>query len=334
MSNIFSKARRAALLQVNPGLCRPKAARLIITINCNFRCQMCTFWRDRHKDPSLDTVKHWVDEMVDFGVEEIDIGGGEPFVRSDLKEIVSYIKSKGMRCGLTTNGWLVTEENLPDIDFCEVSIDGAKPATHDKIRNMPGSWERAFKAAELVRKHCPVHLNFTLQKDNYLELGEFFELAKSKGYKASMIPVSLKLAAQPKLEGNLTGYNIPILKQELKKALATGAVLNNKEFLKIFMRKIENGPYRHPCFSPSNCILVFVNGDIYPCGNLDEVVGNISSGRKFKDVYKGYEETRKKLWRGDHPFCNQCVYPDISTPATIRSAAGPFIKKRLFNKKN
>ena len=194
---------------------------------------------------------------------------------------------------------------------------------------MPGSWERCFKAADLVKKHCPVHLNFTLQADNYLELGEFFELVKSKGYKASIIPVSLKLAAQPKLQGALSDYNIPILKQQIKKALTTGAVLNNKEFLKIFMRKLEKGPYRHPCYSPSVCVLVFVNGDIYPCGNLDEAVGNLSLGKKFKDVYKEYKEMRKRLWSGDHSFCNQCIYPDISTPATIRSSVIPFIKKKL-----
>jgi MoaA/NifB/PqqE/SkfB family radical SAM enzyme len=331
MSNILTKAKKAALLQINPGFCRPKAARIIITINCNFRCQMCTFWKDKHQDPSLDTIKKWVDELVDFGVEEIDIGGGEPFVRNDLKEIVSYIKSKGMRCGLTTNGSLVTEENLPDIDFGEVSIDGAKPETHDKIRNMPGSWERAFKAADLIKKYCPVHLNFTLQADNYLELGDFFELVKSRGYKASIIPVSLKLAAQPKLQGDLTDYNIPILKQQLKKALATGAVLNNKVFLDIFMKKLEKGPYKHPCYSPSNCILIFVNGDIYPCGNLDETVGNLSEG-KIKDIYGKYVEFRKRLWKGDHPFCNQCVYPDISTPATIRASVVPYFKKQILRK--
>lgn len=332
MFDAINKAKKAVLIQVNPGLCRPKAARLIITINCNFRCQMCTFWKDKHQDPSLETIKYWVDELADFGVKEIDIGGGEPFVRNDLKEIVKYIKSKNMKCGLTTNGWLVTKENLPDIDFCEISIDGARPETHDKIRNMPGSWERAFRAADMIKEYCPVKLNFTLQADNYLELGDYFELVKKRGYKASIIPVSLKLAAQPKLDGKLAGYNIPILKQQLKRALATGVVLNNKEFLNIFMKKVEKGPYRHHCYSPSKCILIFVNGDVYPCGNLDETVGNLAPGKKFKDVYREYEDTRKRLWSGDHPFCNQCVYPDISTPGTIRSSVAPYLKKSLLKK--
>ncbi|MDD5145049.1 MAG: radical SAM protein [Candidatus Pacebacteria bacterium] len=330
MNEIISKAKKAITLQTNPEACLPKAARLIVTINCMYRCQMCTFWQEKHIDPSLDTVKYWIKELVDFGVNEIDIGGGEPFVRNDLKEIIKEIKSRGMKCGLTTNGWLVTEENFPDIDFCEISLDGAKAETHDKIRGIKGSFERVLRAAEIARKKCPTHLNFVLQTDNYRELGEYCQLVKKLGLKTMIIPVSLKLAAQPKISDCLSEYDLPTLKRQIKLALASGVVMNNHEFLRMFLRKAEKGPYQHPCLVPQKCILIFVNGDVYPCGNFDEPVGNLAQGKSFKDIYDNYREMRSRIHKGTHPFCNKCVYPDITTPGTIRSSVLPYLKKTLL----
>src|SRR3989344_2048865 len=138
MSNeLISKGKRALKFLISPALERPKSARLIITIDCPFRCQSCTFWyhpkwKQNRPNPSLEVIKHWIKEMADFGIEEIDLVGGEPFVRPDLMEIVKEIKARGMKCGLTTNGWLIGKVPFPPLDFCEVSIDGAKPETNDK----------------------------------------------------------------------------------------------------------------------------------------------------------------------------------------------------------
>ncbi|MDO8601461.1 MAG: radical SAM protein [bacterium] len=334
MSNIISKAKKTALTFINPELRRPESARLIITANCNFKCQMCTFWGKQHEDPSLDTVKYWISELADFGIKEVDIGGGEPFLRQDLPEIIKEIKAQGMKCGLTTNGWFLGGGTVPfpDIDFCEVSVDGAKPETHDKIRGMKGAWERAIKTVELAKKNnCPVHLNLTLQSDNYLELVDFANLAKKMGVSAAVIPVSLKLAAQPWIPSTLSQYNIPILEDHLSRALKTGVLFDNREFLRIFLRKLKKGASPQKCLSPYRCILIFTNGDVYPCGNLDVAAGNLSQGKKLKDVYKNYRKLREEIASGCHEFCSQCVYPDITTNRTLLSSAG-FVLKNILKK--
>jgi len=331
----LSKAKRATLMYFWPETCRPNSARLIITAKCMFRCQMCTFWQeDKYPDLSLDTVKYWIKELADFGIKEIDLGGGEPLMRPDVNEIIKEVKTRGMKCGLTTNGWLIGGGVLPfpDIDYCEVSLDGAKPETHDKIRGTKGAWARAVKTVEIAKeKGCPVHLNFTLQSDNYLELPDFCELAKSLGVQAAVIPVSLKLAAQPKIPNSLSQYNIPILEDHLDKALKSGALIDNREFWKIFLKKLKKGPFPQKCYSPSRCILIFANGDIYPCGNLDVAAGTLLPPKKLKDVYQEYRPLRKEINKGKHPFCAQCVYPDISNKKTIRSAVTPYLKQVFKN---
>lgn len=334
MSNIFSKAKRTVTMYINPEFCRPKAARLIITVNCNFRCQMCTFWHKRTQDPSLKTIKYWIKELADFGIKEIDIGGGEPFLHKDLVAIIREIKSQGMKCSLTTNGWLVEKVPFPPVDSFEVSVDGAKPQTHDKIRGVKGAWERAIKAAKIARSYCPTHLNFTLQADNYLELVDYCKLVKKLGFSTSIIPVSLKLAAQPWISNKLSRYNMPLLKQQISQALKTGAILNNREFLRIFLAKIEKGPIPQQCLAPYRCVLIFTNSDVYPCGNFNLPVGNLSKGRSFKDIYRNYQKMRKEVRSGSHQFCSQCVYPDIANRQTIKSSIVPFLKKHISNKKS
>ncbi|MBU4078512.1 radical SAM protein [Patescibacteria group bacterium] len=330
MANIFSKAKRAITMYANPESYRPKTARLIITTSCQFRCQMCTFWKEKFQNADLETIKYWIKELADFGIKEIDIGGGEPLLRNDLTEIIEEVKSYGIGCGLTTNGWLLSEIPFPPIDYCDVSIDGAKPETHDKIRGIKGAWERAIKAVETAKKHqCPVRLNFVLQADNYLELVDFCHLAKKLKVNASLIPVSLKLAAQPWISNDLSKYDIPLLKKQLDEALKTGVIENNPAFLKIFLKKLEKGPFPQKCLTPSTCVLIFTNSDVYPCGNFDVVAGNLSKGKSFKDIYKNYESMRKEVRSGTHHFCDQCVYSDIVTKGTIRSSVGHFFRKTL-----
>jgi len=332
MPNVFSKAQKSIMMHLNPETCRPKAARLIITTNCNFRCQICTFWKEKPLEASLETIKYWIKEMADFGIKEIDLGGGEPLLRKDLVEIIKEVKSYGIKCGLTTNGWLLSQIPFPPLDYIDISIDGAKPETHDKIRGVKGAWERAIQAAKIAKEHCPVRFNFVLQTDNYTELVDFCNLAKKLGINVGVIPVSLKLAAQSRISNDLCKYDIPLLKKQLAQALETGVIVNNKEFLSIFLTKAEKGPFPQKCLAPFYCVLIFTNGDVYPCGNFDEPVGNLSIGKSFKDIYRNYRNMRKEIRSGSHRFCSQCVYSDIATTGTIRSNIAPFLKKSLKKK--
>jgi MoaA/NifB/PqqE/SkfB family radical SAM enzyme len=211
-----------------------------------------------------------------------------------------------------------------------VSLDGARPETHDAIRGMKGCFEKAVNAIKIAKEHCQVkQVNFVLQKDNYLELPDFLKLAKQLEVQVSLIPVSQKLAAQNPLSQNLIEFDLPRLKQILDEAFAFGNILNNRAFIDLFLTKLEKGAVRHPCMAPYNCILIYSNGDIYPCGNLDVTAGNLDLNSRLGDLYAGYEAIRKEIWSGQHPFCNKCIYPDITNRHTLLSGTSQFIQKRL-----
>ncbi len=326
----LSLIKRVVTLYINPEFWRPKDARLIVTRNCPLRCKMCTQWRERSVDPSLELVKYWIKELADFGIEHVDIGGGEPFIRKDLVEIVKAVKSYGMTCGITTSGWLVGKVPFPPVDRCEISIDGARPETHNDIRGIKGGWEAAMNAVKIAKEHCEVgQLNFVLQPGNYLELPDFCLLAKQLGIPVAVIPVSTKLAGQPSISGNFIEFDTHLLKHSIDEAMKVGNVLNNPEFFRIFLSKLEKGTTHQRCMFPSRCILVYANGYIYPCGNFDIPVGNLSEGTRLEDIYQDYKTLRKMVWSGLHDRCSSCIYPDITTRRTLLSAVWWFARRNL-----
>ena len=334
MTRILGKMQQVALQTLHPQLTRPTSGRLIITSNCPLRCKMCTFWKSRHVDPGLDLVKHWISEMADFGIKEIAIGGGEPFVRADLTQIVNDIKESGMQCSITTSGYLVGKVPFPPVDECVISIDGATPETHDGIRGVKGSWDQAMKAVTVAKSHCRVkQINFVLQRDNYHELVDFCRLARKLDVPVVLIPISVKLAAQSHLSGTLKEFDMDRLRKVIKEAIAFGNVKYNPSLMALFLSKLEDGGRPQPCMAPYHCILIYSNGDIYPCGNLDTAVGNLSQDKRLKDLYRQYATMRKQIWSGSHPFCRTCIYPDIMNRGTLASGIQMSVRKLLKSKR-
>lgn len=79
---------------------------VIVTYRCNARCNMCS----RYKRPSspdeeisLDTIRKLPPMYF------TNITGGEPFIRTDLKEIVRELYKKSDRIVISTNGFLLIE---------------------------------------------------------------------------------------------------------------------------------------------------------------------------------------------------------------------------------
>ncbi|MBL7078784.1 radical SAM protein [Candidatus Bathyarchaeota archaeon] len=298
------------LLQLQPEFYRPTLARLIVTHNCPLKCQMCSFWHEWKQDPTTEDLKAWIKELVDFGVEDISLGGGEPFIRKDLTELVEEIHSYGITCGVTTSGW-IEKDPFPPVDRVEVSIDGAKPETHDKIRGMEGSWEKAVGLVKRLKEMGKINqINFVLQRDNYLELEEYTKMAKSLGVKASIIPISLDLVAQPRLDGGLAEIDPVLLRDQIEKAYAVGNVATSREFIEFWLAKANQEETRTRCLAPNVEILVFATGDVYPCGNIQKPVGNLREA-SLENIYRGYRERRKEIREGSYSACDECIYPDI-----------------------
>ena len=73
-----------------------------VTHNCNLKCHLCYIpERDKEKDLSLDKIKEAIRK---YPGKLIALSGGEPTLREDLPEIISYIKEVNKISIMATNG--------------------------------------------------------------------------------------------------------------------------------------------------------------------------------------------------------------------------------------
>ena len=118
---------------------------LEITARCNMNCTFCFAEPDGAQDPSLDTVKRWIDDLTDPGKTLLQLSGGEPTVRDDLPEIVAYAKQVGCKyVQLNSNGLRLAEDEafvkrLADagLSFVFMQFDGVDDVVYEKLRRRP-----------------------------------------------------------------------------------------------------------------------------------------------------------------------------------------------------
>jgi len=166
---------------------------LQITHRCNFKCEICDFWKIEHlkeRELTLKEIEIITDKLSAFGTLVISLAGGEPMIREDLLDIISIIARKHFPI-MITNGWYITPENARSLwtaglQEISVSVDYAKPDAHDTQRGMPGSFNKAIEALELLNKNRSsprnrVHMISVLMEDNVDEIEELIQLSKKIG---------------------------------------------------------------------------------------------------------------------------------------------------------
>jgi len=167
-----------------------------LTERCNLRCLHC--YQRGSKVPELpfdqiETVIGEVAEMVAGWSAAYDIAfslsynvtGGEPYLRSDLFEILKKIREGEALFYILTNGTLVTREIAlrtaeSGAAGVQVSLEGPEHI-HDRIRGR-GSFARAMKGVRhLVSSGLLVTLNTTLSQLNAGYITDLAAIARGCG---------------------------------------------------------------------------------------------------------------------------------------------------------
>lgn len=174
----------------------PPEAIIAVTLNCNARCLMCDIW----KESSRNEAKPEFYKRLPSSLREINITGGEPFLREDLLEIIRVIKESCPRARLliSTNGFL-TEKIKKVVSLIikidpkiaiRVSIDGEEKL-HDRLRGVKGAYKKAMATLRSLRKTVKdLGIGFTLLEENKDELLAVFNYCKREHLDFSLSLVS------------------------------------------------------------------------------------------------------------------------------------------------
>jgi radical SAM protein with 4Fe4S-binding SPASM domain len=158
-----------------------------VTSKCNLKCKHCYLGNTTKsylQELSTEEAMEFCKQIIKNKIFWVAITGGEPLLRSDLFDIVSYLTENQICVMLSTNGTLVTERTAKmlknaGVRSVQVSIDGANHFTHDKIRGVRGSFHKAIKAVKtFIKVGIPdVTIASVATKLNYTEIPKIIDLA-------------------------------------------------------------------------------------------------------------------------------------------------------------
>lgn len=174
------------------GLAAPICLTWELTYGCNLACVHCLSSSGRRDPAELSTAEAMavVDELAAMSVFYVNIGGGEPTIRSDFYDLVDHAVGSGVGVKFSTNGTTMTAataRRLAGTDYLDVqvSLDGADAATNDAVRGA-GS----FAAARRAMDHLAdagfegFKISVVVTRHNLGQLDRLEELAA--GYRAQL----------------------------------------------------------------------------------------------------------------------------------------------------
>jgi radical SAM protein with 4Fe4S-binding SPASM domain len=160
----------------------------LATDACNLRCRHCSSASACRSPAELSTREAFdlVDSLVELGVMDLAVSGGEPLLRRDLFAVLDYVRQRGLSVGVGSNGTTMTAANGRRLASCgigrwQVSLDGMGES-HDSLRRCPGLFERVVDAIAIARDAgLRVHVCCTLNRLNRDEIGEVAALVAALG---------------------------------------------------------------------------------------------------------------------------------------------------------
>lgn len=160
---------------------------------CNAKCLTCLHWKEKADSKILSTSegKNLIQQLARSGLLNLYFTGGEPLLRKDLTELLSYAKKYGLSTALVTNGLLISERRARELvnaklDTIYISIDAAEADLNDEIRGLNGYFDLALAAIDNLKSmrrnaNPKIFIKATISNKNVDQLVRLAELANTKG---------------------------------------------------------------------------------------------------------------------------------------------------------
>ncbi|MGC9334270.1 MAG: SynChlorMet cassette radical SAM/SPASM protein ScmE [Anaerolineae bacterium] len=323
----------------------PRTVDIDITARCNLRCRYCYFFDNPavpYEDLPTEEWLQFFDELGRCAVMDVVLAGGEPFSRRDLPELLEGIARNRMRFALLSNGTLIDDEIAAFIaatghcNYVQVSIDGARPETHDACRG-EGAFEAAVRGLRTLQRHgIRAAVRVTIHQHNVhdLEATARFLLedlglssfgTNAVGYLGScrvhadevmltteerMVAIEALLRLAQKYPGRIQASAGPLSEgrmwRRMEEARAAGAP------------SFPNGGRLTGCGCHRNKIAIRADGAIIPCNMLAHIeLGRINQDSLI-EVWQNHPalnalRTRHTIPLTDFEFCDGCEYMPYCT---------------------
>lgn len=273
------------------GLRAPVNVTWEITLKCNLCCAHCLSDAGKPHDHELTTSEclSLIDQWASLKVFQVNIGGGEPFMREDFLDLLRYAHEKGIVTCVSTNGLLVDRilaKRLARFEmlYLQVSLDGATQEVNDSIRGS-GTFKKILDAMNnLVMEKVPFSINTVLTKMNFGHLDALRGMAQEFG--AELRVSRFRPSGRGKKSIQDLGPTIEQLESFSEWIERHELVKTGDSFFSLTSEKRRRKGL-DMCGAAKMTCCVAPDGKVYPCAFLQEqtfFAGNIRS-QSFKSIW-------------------------------------------------
>ncbi|BBD09263.1 radical SAM protein [Desulfovibrio ferrophilus] len=299
---------------------------LIVTYRCNARCHMCDTWQHPSR-PDAEFSPSLLHKLPD-GLRFMNITGGEPFLRSDLAEIVEIALRKSKRVVVSSNGYL-TDRILALADRfgprlgIRISIEGL-PAANDELRGLKDGFDHGLRTLlELgARGFKDIGFGITVSDRNVHDLMELYRLADAMGLEFATAVTHNSFY----FHKTDNAFAVPERITTEFERLA-GALLSTRSPKKWFRayfnmglaNKVQGGERPLPCEAGTDVFFLDPAGNVMPCnGSAEPMVMGSLHAQDFESIWSS---DRAREVRGQVATCSQQCW--------MIGSAAPAMKKRI-----
>lgn len=302
------------------------------TNQCNMFCDHCYRDSGARADQELTTkeAKALLEDIQKAGFKIMIFSGGEPLMRSDLVELVSYAKTLGLRPVLGSNGTLLTPDLAKALKKAGamgigISLDSMSSDKHDNLRRYQGAWKEAVEGMAICREAgLPFQIHTTVMDWNKSELENITDFAVSEkavahhffflvptGRGANIEDTSLRAADYESVISRIMKKQKTV-SIELKPTCAP-------QFMRIADQMNLQTRFGRGCLAGTAYCIISPTGKVQPCAYMDMEIGDVRQ-TPFHEIWQNsavFQKLRSMDYSG---YCGHCAYKKTCGGCRARAA--------------
>jgi radical SAM protein with 4Fe4S-binding SPASM domain len=276
---------------------------LELTKRCNQKCLHCYASAENLFQNEELPISEWekiIEEGGKLGCKKLQFIGGEPLLFRGVFDLAKVAKDLNYEfIEIFTNGTLLDERKIQSIKDLGISIAislySTAPEIHDRITQIPGSFQRTFKTLQALKEAgVPTRIGLVIMKQNQDTILETQMTLQEMGFDFGKIDV-----VRPTGRGSCADL---LPKEEV---IQTWALMTKPDF-SITREQFYHNLYWNSCWAGK--IAITPDGKIIPCIFAREhIVWNARNG-----LEEGIQSKKlQKLWKitkDQIEGCQSCEY--------------------------
>ncbi len=330
LNRIIRHARISCKNLSIPKLSKPSFLIFFINSICNLKCEHCFYWRNlnRRDDLTVDEIFSLSDELG--RIENLNLSGGEPFIRKELGEICCYFirNNHVQQIYVPTNAYYtkktidsiseVLKEPSLNLFAIEISLDGM-PEFHNKLRGSDRSFEKAMETYDVLVELQKRDSRLRIHAVSTVTAHNMDEIRRLTTYLYDRCPA-------------MDHHNIALIRGDRKNPSLKGPDLIEYQRLASYVARLwaprENGRFGSivepmlqcakvrtaeeqrqviPCRAGVLSAVVYANGDVSFCETL-QPLGNLRQKRFTEIWYSEKAQVIRRSIQNKECYCTNEIF--------------------------